>query len=158
MKTASQTCHIIRAAVVATGFIAPIIFTHFPVDAQPLQQGLKTGYVATLFTGEILPGQLDNFKQLVTRLVRAVAKEPGTLVYEISLRPDQKTYDSLEVYRNSEAVVAHAKHVRTEFGKELGQVRKVVGFVVFGSPDAQAKEVLAGLNPVYDLPIDGFIR
>ena len=122
MITVLQTRRAIRAAAVASGYIASIIFTDFPVDAQPPQHGFKTGYVATLFTGEVLPGQLDNFKRLVTRLVAAVAEEPGTLVYEISLRPDQKTYDSLEVYRNSEAVVAHAKHVRAEFGKELARI------------------------------------
>jgi quinol monooxygenase YgiN len=123
------------------------------------EHGLKAGYIATTYTGEVLPGQLDNFKQLVTRLVAAVAaNEPGTLVYEISLRPDQKTYDIIEVYQNSGAVVAHGKHVRAEFGKELGQVRKTVKFVVYGSPDAQAREALAGLNPEYESPIDGFIR
>jgi quinol monooxygenase YgiN len=131
-----------------------------PANAQtpaPLH-GLKTGYIATAYTGEVLPGQMDNFKQLVTRLVAAVAEEPGTLVYEISLQPDQKTYDTVEVYQNSEALVAHGKHVRADFGKELGQVRKTVKLVVYGSPDAQAKEALAGLNPVYASPIDGFIR
>ena len=158
MITMLQNRRTILAGAVASGYIASMIFTDFPVDAQTPQHGLKTGYVATVFTGEVLPGQLDNFKQLVTRIVAAVAEEPGTLVHEISLRPDQKTFDSLEVYQNSEAVVAHGKHVRTEFGKELGQVRKIVSFVVFGSPDAQAKEALAGLNPVYESPIDGFIR
>jgi hypothetical protein len=48
--------------------------------------------------------------------------------------------------------------LRTAPGKELGEVRKIVSFVVFGSPDAQAKEALAALNPVYESPIDGFIR
>ena len=148
----------IRRAFLTGAFLASTIFIVFPADAQTPQHGLKTGYVATVFTGEVLPGQLDNFKQLVTRLVAAVSEERGTLVYEISLRPDQKTYDSLEIYQNSEAVLAHGKHVRAEFGKELGEVRKIVSFVVFGSPDAQAKEALAALNPVYESPIDGFIR
>lgn len=132
-----------------------------PAEAQKPapQHGLKTGYIATNYTGEVLPGQMDNFKQLVARLVAAVAaEEPGTLVYEIILRPDQKTYDTIEVYQNSAAVVAHGQHVRADFGKDLGQVRKAVKFVVYGSPDAQAKEALAGLNPVYESPIDGFIR
>jgi hypothetical protein len=40
-----------------------------------------------MVTGEVLPGQMDNFRQLVTRLVAAVAEEPGTLVYEFSLQP-----------------------------------------------------------------------
>ena len=137
--------------------LAPAVL---PVAAQTPapQHGLKAGYIATMYTGEVLPGQTDNFKQLVTRIVAAVAQEPGTLVYEWSLQPDQKTYNVLEVYRDSEAVIAHGKHVLAEFGKELGQVRKTVGLVVFGSPDAQAKEALARLNPVYPSPIDGFIR
>ena len=133
----------------------------FPAGAQTTapQQGLKTGYVAAMFTGEVLSGQMDNFKQLVTTLVAAVAaQEPGTLVYEISLQPDGKTYDSVEIYQNSEAVVAHGKHVRAEFGQELGQVRKPMKLVVMGSPDAQAKDALAALNPVYETPIDGFFR
>ena len=133
----------------------------FPADAQTPapQHGLTAGYIADVYTGEVLPGQMDNFKQLITRLVAAVkAEEPGTLIYEVSLQPDQKTYDVLEVYQNSEAVVAHAKHVSAEFLKELGQVRKTVKFVVFGSPDAQAKEAWARLNPVYESPVEGFIR
>ncbi len=128
--------------------LAPVAL---PAEAQTPapQHGLKTGYIATTYTGEVLPGQMDNFKQLVTRLVAAVApEEPGTLVYEVALRPDQKTYDTIEVYQNSAAV--HGKHVRAEFLKELGQVRKTVKVVVYGFPDAQAKEALAGLNPVYE--------
>ena len=138
--------------------LAPVAL---PADAQTPapQHGLKAGYIATTYTGEVLPGQIDNFKQLVTRLVAAVAaEEPGTLVYEVALRPDQKTYDTIEVYQNSAAVVAHGKHVRAEFLKELGQVRKTVKFAVYGFPDAQAKEALAGLNPEYETPIDGFAR
>ena len=141
--------------------LTALISAALPADAQTtaLQRGLKTGYIATMFTGEVLPGQMDNFKQLVTKLVGAVAaQEPGTLVYEIALQPDGKTYDTIEVYQNSAAVVAHSNHFRAEFGKEFGQVRKAVKLVVFGSPDAQAKEALAGLNPVYESPIDGFIR
>ena len=135
--------------------------TAFPADAQtpsPPQHGLNAGYIADVYTGEVLPGQMDKFKQLIARLVAAVAEEPGTLIYEVSLQQDQKTYDVLEVYQNSEAVVAHTKHVSAEFLKELGQVRKTVKFVVFGSPNAQAKEAWAPLNPVYESPIDGFIR
>ena len=140
--------------------LSALVLVAFPVRAQtPVpQHGLKAGYIALVVTGEVLPGQMDNFRKLVIRLVAAVAEEPGTLIYEVSLQPDQKTYDVLEVYQNSEAVVAHAKHVSAEFLKELGQVRKTVKFVVFGSPDAQAKEAWARLNPVYESPVEGFIR
>jgi quinol monooxygenase YgiN len=132
----------------------------FPARAQTpaLQHGLKTGYVAFSYTGEVLPGQMDNFKQVATKVSAAVAQEPGTLMYEWSLRPDEKTFDVVEVYQSSDAVVAHVKHVLSEFGTELGQVQKAVQLVVYGSPDTQAKQVLAQFNPVYETPIAGFIR
>ena len=143
--------------------LSALVLVAFPVHAQTPasapQHGLKAGYIALMVTGEVLPGQLDNFRQIVTKLISAVAEEPGTLVYEFSLQPDEKTYNVLEVYRNSEALAAHLKHVTdTDFLKELGQVRKTLSGVVFGSPDAQVKQALARLNPVYTSPIDGFIR
>ena len=130
-----------------------------PADAQPPQHGLKTGYIAFNYTAEVLPGQMDNFKQVAAKVIAAVAeKEPGTMMYEWSLRPDQKTFDAVELYQNSDAVIAHIKHVGSEFGKDLGQVQKEVSLVVYGSPNEAAKQALAGLNPVYETPIDGFIR
>jgi ABC-type sugar transport system substrate-binding protein len=53
------------------------------------QHGLKAGSIVLLVTGEVLPGQMDNFRQLVPKLVAAVAEGPGTLVYEFSSQPDQ---------------------------------------------------------------------
>jgi len=129
-----------------------------PADAQPQQHGLKTGYIAFTYTGEVLAGQMDNFKQVAAKVIAGVAQEPGTLMYEWSLRPDQKTFDAVELYQNSEAVIAHVKHVGSEFGKDLGQVQKEISLVVYGSPNEEAKQALAGLNPVYETPIDGFIR
>ena len=123
------------------------------------QHGLKAGSIALVVTGEVLPGQMDNFRQLVPRLVAAVAEEPGTLVYEWSFHPDQKTYNVMEVYQTSDALAAHIKHLTsTDFLKELGQVRKTTNAIVFGSPDAQVKEFLARLDPLYTSHIDGFMR
>jgi quinol monooxygenase YgiN len=90
---------------------------------------------------------------------RSGGREPGTLVYEWSFHPDQKTYNLMEVYQNSDALAAHAKHVAAaDFLKELGQVRKITNAIVFGSPDAQVKEALARLDPVYTSHSDGFMR
>jgi quinol monooxygenase YgiN len=129
-----------------------------PAAAQPPQHGLKSGYIAFTYTGEVLPGQMDNFKQVAAKVIAAVAQEPGTLMYEWCLRPDQKTFDAVELYQNSDAVIAHVKHVLPEFGKDLGQVQKELSFVVYGSPNEEAKQALAGLNPVYETPIEGFTR
>ena len=141
--------------------LSALVLMAFPVHAQTPapQHGLKAGYIALVVTGEVLPGQMDNFKQLVPKLVAAVAEEPGTLVYEFSLQPDQKTYNVMEVYQNSDAAAAHGKHLTsTDFLKELAQVRKITNVIVFGSPDAQVKEGLARLDPVYTSQIDGFMR
>jgi quinol monooxygenase YgiN len=151
-----------RQALVVTALVSAVCLalSAGPVlagDAAP-QHGLKTGYLALTYTGEVLPGQLDHFKQIATKVIAAVAQEPGTLMYEWSFRPDQKTFDVVELYQNSDAGVAHVKHVLAEFGKELGQVQKALHFVVYGAPDAQLKQVLAEFNPVYATPIEGFIR
>ena len=141
--------------------LSALVLLAFPAHAQtpaPLH-GLKAGSIALVVTGEVLPGQMDNFKQLVPKLVAAVAEEPGTLVYEWSFHPDQKTYNVMEVYQNSDALAAHLKHLTsTDFLKELGQVRKTTNAIVFGSPDAQVKEALTRLDPVYTSHIDGFMR
>ena len=126
--------------------------------AQAQLHGLKTGYVAATYTGEVLPGQMDTFKQLATKIVAAVAEEPGTVAYEWSLRPDGKTFDVVEIYQNSDAFVAHVKHVLPTFGKDLGQVQKAVQLIVYGAPEEPLKQVLAQFKPVYQAPIDGFTR
>jgi len=142
--------------------LSALVLVAFPVRAQTPapapQHGLKAGSIALVVTGEVLPGQMDNFRKLVPRLVAAVAEEPGTLAYEWSFQPDEKTYNVMEVYQNSDALAAHLKHVGAEFLKELGQVRKTTKAIVFGLPDAQVKEALARLDPMYTSPIDGFIR
>jgi quinol monooxygenase YgiN len=95
--------------------LSALVLVAFPVHAQTAapapQHGLKAGHIALVVTAEVLPGQMDNFRQLVPRLVAAVAEEPGTLVYEWGFHPDQKTYSLMEVYQNSDALAAHLKHV-----------------------------------------------
>jgi quinol monooxygenase YgiN len=129
-----------------------------PAKAQSPQKGLKNGNIAIHYTGEVLPGQMDNFKQFAGKLIAAVAQEPGTLMYEWSFRPDQKTFDVEELYQNSDAVIAHVKHVVGDFGKELGQVQKGVSVVIYGSPNEQLKQAVADFNPVYETYIDGFVK
>jgi quinol monooxygenase YgiN len=94
--------------------LSALVLVALPVHAQTPapapQHGLKSGSIALVVTGEVLPGQMDNFRKLVTRLVAAVAEEePGTLVYEFSLQPDQKTYNVMEVYQNYDALAARGQ-------------------------------------------------
>ena len=139
--------------------LVAFVLAVFPADAQTTgpQRGFKAGYVATLSSGEVVPEQMDNFKSLAKRIAAAVAEEPGTLVFEFSLHPDGKTVDLLEMYQNAEAFVAHVKHMRAEFGQEVNP-RKPGKIVVFGSPNAEMKEIIARRDPVYESYIDGFMR
>jgi quinol monooxygenase YgiN len=129
-----------------------------PAYAQAPQHGEKTGYIATTYTAEVLPGQMDKFKQLAAGIIAATAKEPGTLIYEWNMRADGKTFDVVELYQSSDALIAHVNHVVPEFGKALGETQKTTGFVIFGAPNEAAKKAIAGFNPTYTTPIDGFIR
>ena len=86
-----------------------------------------------------------------------VAEEPGTLAFEFSVQPDGKTVDLLEIYQNAEAFVAHVKHMRATFKPEENP-RKPGKITVFGSPNAELKEMLARREPVYETYIDGFMR
>jgi hypothetical protein len=42
---------------------------------------------------------MDKFKQVAAKVIAAVAQEPGTLMYEWTLRPDGKTFDVTELYK-----------------------------------------------------------
>jgi quinol monooxygenase YgiN len=127
-------------------------------QAQAPQHGLRAGNVAFTYTGEVLPGQEEAFKQLVSKVVAAVEQEPGTMAYEWSMRADGKTFDVVEIYQDSNAVVAHVKDVGSKFGGELGKTQKTLRLVVYGNPDAEARKAIEGLHPAYETPFAGFIR
>jgi quinol monooxygenase YgiN len=139
-------------SVLASGALA------VSANAQAPQHGEKAGYIATTYTGEILPGQTDKFKQVAAEFITATAKEPGTLMYEWNMLADGKTFVVVELYQSSDAMIAHVNHVVPEFGKDLGEVQKTVSFIVYGTPSEAAKKAIAGFNPTYTTPIDGFTR
>ncbi len=127
-------------------------------QTQAPQDGIRTGKIAFTYTGEVLPGQEEAFEQVVPKVIAAVEQEPGTMAYEWSMRADGKTFDVLEIYQDSNAVVAHVKDVFSKFGGELGKTQKTLRFVVYGNPDAEARKAIEGLHPEYETPFAGFIR
>src|SRR4051794_15219474 len=130
----------------------------FAADAQTTgpQRGFKAGYVAALSSGEIPPEKLAEFKEQLKQTLAAVAEEPGTLMFEFSIQPDGKTVDLIEMYQNAEAFVAHVKHMRAVFAQRA-QIRKPGKIIVFGSPNAEMKEIIARRDPVYETYIDGLM-
>ncbi len=127
-------------------------------QAQSSPRGVSNGNIVQTYTGEVLPGQEEAFKQTVAKVVAAVEKEPGTIAYEWSMRADGKTFDVVEIYQDSKALVAHVNDVVSNFGGDLGKTQKGTKLVVYGSPDAEAKKAIEGLHPEYQTHFAGFIR
>jgi len=101
--------------------------------------------------------QMDQFKPLIQKLVAATEKEPGTMEYEYNVGDDQKTVDIFERYADSKAAASHVTdNFRPNFSKEFLALAKVTRFVVYGSPTAELKKILADFHPVYMTPFDGF--
>ena len=54
-----------------------------PAAAQnPTKRLDHEGYIAFLYSGEVLPGQEAHFKDLVSKIVATVETESGTIAYK----------------------------------------------------------------------------
>ena len=68
--------------------------------------------ITCVFNLAVRDGQFPAFKELVSRVVDATRKEPGTLSYVYSVSEDQQTAHIVERYRQ-EDVVSHVDHTLT---------------------------------------------
>jgi len=110
-----------------------------------------------VFTLAIEPAQYGPLTKLVSQIVAAAEKEPGTLEYDWNISADRKTLIVIERYADSQALLQHGKDFGP-FAKRFFTLAKPVSLVVFGTPDAEAKKAIAGLRPVYMTTFDGFSR
>jgi quinol monooxygenase YgiN len=94
----------------------------------------------------------------VAPLVAATKEEPGALAYEYNVSDDESTIHIFERYRDSNAVVAHVEQTFAQFAERFLALATVTGFVVYGSPNAEARKILDGFGAVYMTPFDGFTR
>jgi quinol monooxygenase YgiN len=112
-----------------------------------------------VITIDVLSGRMDAFKQIVAQLVAATKEEPGTLEYKFNISADQNIVDVFERYRDSDAVVAHVSQTfGAKFSEGFLAIASPTRFMVYGTPSIEAKKVLAGFNPIYMSPLDGFSR
>jgi quinol monooxygenase YgiN len=127
-------------------------------EAQTAKPAVGSEEVYWVVTFSIPQGQMEKFKQVVAQLVAETKKEPGTLEYEYTENSDHSTVDIIERYSNSDAVVHHVTQTFAKYSKPFLENAKVGRFIVYGTPNAEAKKALAGFNPVYFTPFDGFTR
>jgi quinol monooxygenase YgiN len=118
-----------------------------------------TENVYWVFELAINPGRFEDLKTLMVELVEATQKnEVGALNYEWAISDDRQVCHIYERYRDSAAAVTHLESFSAHFAARFMEVVKPTRLVVYGTPSAQAKDALAGLNPVYMAPLGGFSR
>jgi quinol monooxygenase YgiN len=125
-------------------------------QTKPAVGSSEVYWVVTL---TVLPENMDKFKQVVAGLVAATKQEPGTLEYEYTVGSDGTTVDIVERYVDSDAAIHHVvDNFSAHFSKDFLALAKPTRLVVYGTPNDKAKEILAGFNPMYMTPFDGFTR
>ncbi|HZD35507.1 MAG TPA: antibiotic biosynthesis monooxygenase [Nitrososphaeraceae archaeon] len=110
------------------------------------------------FTIEV--GKKAEFKKLVHEMSRTVeAHEPDTLSYLFYLNRDETKCIVEETYANSEAAFVHNNSIASKaIIPKIHSVSRLSKFEVYGNPNKELQEVLAGFNPqTYNL-ITGFSR
>jgi quinol monooxygenase YgiN len=107
----------------------------------------------------INPGRFEDLKTLMAAMAEATQKnEPGTLNYEWAISADRQVCHVHERYQDSAAVMAHLESFGANFAVRLMEAVTPARLVVYGTPNAQVKDGLAGLGPVYMAPFGGFRR
>jgi len=102
-------------------------------------------------TFKIKEGNLEAFKQVIPTIIETVREnDPGTLIYEWYLDEELMECVVLEIYANSEAVLAHAGNV----GGHLQKLLELADFSLelYGNPSKELLDAIQGMNvTVYPL-------
>lgn len=109
-----------------------------------------------LVTATVRPGRFEDFKKVVEPLVAATREEPGSQAYDYSVDADESVIRIFESYRDSQAVVDHVTGTFAPFAEDFGACVDIDGFIVFGTPEPEARSILDGFGSVYMTPFEGF--
>ncbi len=91
----------------------------------------------------IAESQLDAFQAIAEEMVQVTKQESGALGYEFYLDPDQGQCRLIEVYADSDAVVAHVKgRAVQELVPKLLELSTMTGFSVYGDLSPEAANML----------------
>lgn len=113
--------------------------------------------ITCVFQLEINAGKLSEFKCLVSKIVSATSKEPGTRSYIYSVSEDEKTVHIVERYQK-DALISHVENTFSPFAEEFLSLVNIIGLTVYGEPDNDICMQLNKFGPVYMKPFDGFTR
>lgn len=116
------------------------------------------GQVSWVLELALKDGQLDAFKELKDEMVAGTSSEPSTLNYEWFVSDDESTVHIYEKYADSEAMIAHVTGFMAKWAGRFLECGDVTRFVVYGEPNAAAREMLDGFGAVYMGIFGGFSR
>jgi|SRR5271165_133199 len=107
----------------------------------------------------INPGRLEDLNILMAEMVESTQEtEAGALNYEWAISDDQQVCHIHERYQDSSATMTHLKTLGEKFADRFAAAVKITRFVLYGRPNEQVMDALAGLSPVYMAPLGGFSR
>lgn len=87
------------------------------------------------------------FRTLMEEMVApTLANEPGTLNYEWSTSGDGRIGHIFERYVDSDATMVHLASFGQNYTARFMEILSPTGFTVYGSPNQQVKEALAGFG------------
>jgi quinol monooxygenase YgiN len=90
----------------------------------------------------ISEGKINEFKKLAAEIIdRVEASEPNTLSYEWFISNDESKCYVVQIYKDSEAVMAHLENVADLMGP-FHEVAPLTGLMIFGSPSNELRQAL----------------
>lgn len=113
--------------------------------------------ITCVFNLSISEGTFPVFEELVSRVVEATRKEPGTLSYIYSISDDLKTAHIIERYRPGD-LVSHVDHTFAPFAETFLSMVTIIGLMVYGEPDDEIRYRLHPFGALYMKPFSGFTR
>jgi quinol monooxygenase YgiN len=117
-----------------------------------------TDYLRSNVEISISAGKIDEFKQLATEIIKKVeANEPNALSYEWFLSDDESKCYVVEIYKDSEAVMAHLGNIGEMMGPIL-EIAPITRLEVYGSPSDELRQALEPLGAQYFEHWNGITR
>ena len=107
---------------------------------------------------DVYAGGLGSFRVLMTEMVAAASREPGTLNYEWNISADGRVCHIYVRYRNCAAVMDHMASWDGNFSRRFTALATITRMSVYGAPDAEVKAALDPYGPVYYEQFGGFSR
>jgi quinol monooxygenase YgiN len=106
-----------------------------------------TNYIRANAEHSISDGKINEFKKLAAEILERVeANEPNTICYEWYLSNDESKCYVVQIYKDSESVMAHLGNIVDLMGP-FHEVAPLTGLMIYGSPSDELRQALEPVGP-----------